>query len=217
VLNGLTAWQMFHRIAVAQPGEWVLVHGAGGGVGSLLLELARRAGVRAIGTASAGKRAVVEARGGVHLDYRAGDGAMASKEISSGGVVAAYDHIGGKHLKAVSIPALRSGGTAVLYGGYDATRGGKLRPGAVIDMLLNNSLSVLGLFSASQGVVGYNVTSWRDARPAAFRQDLTTVMGLIGSGDLDPMVARVLPLAEAAEGQRLLEGATLAGKIVLKP
>jgi NADPH:quinone reductase-like Zn-dependent oxidoreductase len=217
VLNGLTAWQMFHRIAVAQPGEWVLVHGAGGGVGSLLLELARRAGVRAIGTASAGKRGVVEARGGVHLDYRAGDVAMAAKEISSGGVVAAYDHIGGKHLKAVSIPALRSGGTAVLYGGYDATRGGKLRPGAVIDMLLNNSLSVLGLFSASQGVVGYNVTSWRDARPAAFRQDLTTVMGLIGSGDLDPMVARVLPLAEAAEGQRLLEGATLAGKIVLKP
>ena len=217
VLIGLTAWQMFHRIAVAQPGEWVLVHGAGGGVGSLLLELARRAGVRAIGTASAGKRGVVEARGGVHLDYRAGDVAVAAREISSGGVVAAYDHIGGKHLKTVSIPALRSGGTAVLYGGYDATRGGKLRPGAVVDMLLNNSLSVLGLFSASQGVVGYNVTSWRDARPAAFRQDLTTVMGLIGSSDLDPMVARVLPLAEAAEGQRLLEGATLAGKIVLKP
>ncbi len=217
VLNGLTAWQMFHRIAVAQPGEWVLVHGAGGGVGSLLLELARRAGVRAIGTASAGKRGVVEARGGVHLDYRAGDVAVAAREISSGGVVAAYDHIGGKHLKTVSIPALRSGGTAVLYGGYDATRGGKLRPGAVLDMLLNNSLSVLGLFSASQGVVGYNVTSWRDARPAAFRQDLTTVMDLIGSGELDPMVARVLPLSEAAEGQRLLEGATLAGKIVLKP
>jgi len=217
VLNGLTAWQMFQRIAVAQPGEWVLVHGAGGGVGSLLLELARRAGVRAIGTASAGKRAVVEARGGVHLDYRAGDVAVAAREISSGGVVAAYDHIGGKHLKTVSIPALRSGGTAVLYGGYDATRGGKLRPGAVVDMLLNNSLSILGLFSASQGVVGYNVTSWRDARPAAFRQDLTTVMDLIGSGELDPMVARVLPLTEAAEGQRLLEGATLAGKIVLKP
>jgi NADPH:quinone reductase-like Zn-dependent oxidoreductase len=105
----------------------------------------------------------------------------------------------------------------VLYGGYDATRGGKLRPGAVVDMLLNNSLSILGLFSASQGVVGYNVTSWRDARPAAFRQDLTMVMDLIGSGELDPMVARVLPLTEAAEGQRLLEGATLAGKIVLKP
>jgi len=217
VLNGLTAWQMFHRIAVAQPGEWVLVHGAGGGVGSLLLELARRAGVRAIGTASAGKRGVVEARGGVHLDYRASDVAVAAREISSGGVVAAYDHIGGKHLKTVSIPALRSGGTAVLYGGYDATRGGKLRPGAVLDMLLNNGLSTLGLFSASQGVVGYNVTSWRDARPAAFRQDLKTVMDLIGSGELDPMVARVLPLSEAAEGQRLLEGATLAGKIVLKP
>ena len=54
VLNGLTAWQMFHRIAVAGPGEWVLVHGAAGGVGSLLLEMARNASVRAIGTASSG-------------------------------------------------------------------------------------------------------------------------------------------------------------------
>ena len=217
VLNGLTAWQMFNRIAVAQPGEWVLVHGAAGGVGTLLLDLARLAGVRAIGTASAGKRSVVEARGGVHLDYRAGDVAVAAKEISSGGVAAAYDHIGGKHLKAESIAALRSGGTAVLYGGYDATRGGKLRLGAVADMVLNNSLSALTLFGASQGVVGYNVTSWRDARPAAFRHDLKVVMDLIGSGSLTPLVARVLPLTEAAEGQRLLEGAALAGKIVLQP
>ena len=98
VLNGLTAWQMFHRLAVAGPGEWVLIHGAAGGVGNLLLEMARNAGVRAIGTASAGKKAVVEARGGVHLDYATGDVAAKAREFSGGGVVAAYDHIGGKHL-----------------------------------------------------------------------------------------------------------------------
>lgn len=68
VLNGLTAWQMAHRVAQAGAGEWVLVHGAGGGVGSILLDLARLAGVKAIGTASSGKRAAVEAKGGIHLD-----------------------------------------------------------------------------------------------------------------------------------------------------
>jgi NADPH:quinone reductase-like Zn-dependent oxidoreductase len=217
VLNGLTAWQMFHRIASARAGEWILVHGAAGGVGGLLLDLARLAGVRAIGTASAGKRAVVEAKGGVYVDYRVEPVADRARQISGGGVVAAFDHVGGPHLKTASIAALRDGGTAVLYGGYDATKGGKARPSAMIRMLLADRLSALKLFSASQGVVGYNVTSWRDARPEVYRDDLATVMALIGGGQLDPQVGRVFPLAEAAKAQALLQAAGTTGKVVLKP
>ncbi|UAL12013.1 medium chain dehydrogenase/reductase family protein [Caulobacter segnis] len=217
VLNGLTAWQMFHRVAGSVAGEWVLVHGAAGGVGGLLLELARLAGVKAIGTASAGKRAEVEAKGGVHVDYRAEPVAERAIALSGGGVVAAFDHVGGPHLKKASLAALRAGGTAVLYGGYDATRGGKARPDAMLKMLLADRLSALGLFSGSRGVVGYNVTSWRDARPEAYRQDLTKVLGLIGEGVIQPRVAKVLPLSEAGEAQALLQSAKLAGKIVLRP
>ena len=217
VLNGLTAWQMYHRIAVAAPGEWVLIHGAAGGVGNLLLEMARNAGVRAIGTASAGKKAVVEERGGVHLDYAAGDVAAKARDISGGGVVAAYDHIGGKHLKAVSIPALRQGGTAVLYGGYDATKGGKVNPGALVGMMLNNSLSAMGLFGESQGVVGYNVTSWRNARTEVYRQDLAAVLAAVAEGAIKPLIGATLPLAEAVQAQQTLERAAVAGKVVLVP
>lgn len=217
VLNGLTAWQMFHRVTSAQAGEWVLVHGAAGGVGGLLLDLARLAGVRAIGTASAGKRAVVEAKGGVHVDYRSEPVAERARALSGGGVVAAFDHVGGPHLKSASIASLRDGGTAVLYGGYDATRGGKMRPGAMIRMMMADRLSALKLFSASQGVVGYNVTSWRDARPAAYRQDLAAVMAMIGAGQLKPQIGATFPLAEAAKAQELLQSAGVAGKIVLKP
>lgn len=217
VLNGLTAWQMFHRVAGSVAGEWVLVHGAAGGVGGLLLELARRAGVKAIGTASAGKRAEVEAKGGVHLDYRAEAVAARAVDLSGGGVVAAFDHVGGPHLKKSSLAALRDGGTAVLYGGYDATKGGKARPDAMLRMLLADRLSALGLFSGSRGVVGYNVTSWRDARPGPYREDLVKVLGLIGEGALQPRIAKVLPLAQAGEAQALLQSAQLAGKIVLKP
>lgn len=217
VLNGLTAWQMFSRLAVAAPGETVLVHGAAGGVGNLLLAMARNAGVKAVGTASAGKKAVVERLGATHIDYRSPDLVDRIRAASDGGVVAAYDHIGGKHLKAVSIAALRQGGTAILYGGYDATRGGKVRIGALLDMALNNSLSALKLFGVSQGVVGYNVSYWRDARLDAYRADLAAVLEQIASGALDPLVGKVLPLTEAAEGQRLLETSAVAGKIVLKP
>ena len=217
VLNGLTAWQMFHRVATAAPGEWVLVHGAAGGVGGLLLDLAARAGVRAIGTASAGKKAEVEAKGGVHVDYRAEAVAERALALSEGGVVAAYDHVGGPHLKSASMAALRDGGTAVLYGGYDATKGGKARPGAMIKMLLADRLSALKLFSESRGVAGYNVTSWRNARPEPYRQDLARVLGLIGEGAIQPKIAKVLPLSEAGHAQALLQSAKLAGKIVLRP
>jgi len=217
VLNGLTAWQMFHRIAVAGPGEWVLVAGGAAGVGKLRGDGAGGAGVRAFGTASAGKRAVVGARGGGHLDYRSGDLVKRIREVSGGGVVAAYDHIGGKHLKAVSMAALRRGGTAVLYGGYDATRGGRIRPGALIDMALNNSLSSLRLFGESQGVVGYNVSLWRDARPDVYRQDLTEILARIADGRIDPLVGASFPLAEAAKAQQTLESSAVAGKVVLLP
>ena len=217
VLNGLTAWQMFHRVAGSAAGEWVLVHGAAGGVGNLLLDLARLAGVRAIGTASAGKKAEVEAKGGVHIDYRAEPVATRARAISEGGVVAAFDHVGGPHLKRASLAALRDGGTAVLYGGYDATKGGKARPDAMLKMLLADRLSALSLFSGSRGVVGYNVTSWRDARPEPYSQDLAKVLGLIADGAIQPRIAKILPLAEAGQAQALLQSAKLAGKIVLRP
>jgi len=217
VLNGLTAWQMFHRVAVAAPGEWVLIHGAAGGVGNLLLEMARNAGVRAIGTASAGKKAVVEDRGGVHVDYAAGDVAAKVRDISGGGVVAAYDHIGGKHLKAVSMASLRQGGTALLYGGYDATRGGKVNPGALVGMMLSNGLSAMSLFGQSQGVVGYNVTSWRNARPEVYRQDLAAVLAAVAAGSIKPLIGATMTLDEAVEAHEALERAAVAGKIVLVP
>ncbi|MBP7705317.1 MAG: zinc-binding dehydrogenase [Caulobacter sp.] len=217
VLNGLTAWQMFHRVAVAAPGEWVLIHGAAGGVGNLLLDMAKAAGVRAIGTASAGKKAAVEAKGGIHLDYAAENVAERVKEISGGGVVAAYDHIGGKHLKAVSIPALRQGGTAILYGGYDATKGGKVNPGALVQMALNNSLSAMGLFGQSQGVVGYNVSYWRNAREDVYRTDLAAVLAAVADGTIAPLIGATLPLTQAAEAHEKLERASVAGKIVLVP
>lgn len=129
--------------------------------------------------------------------------------------MAAFDHIGGQHLRTVSMAALRPGGTAVLYGGYDIARGGRLRLSAMVPLLLKNSQSILNLFSASQGIVGYNVTSWRNARPECYRQDLATVLNLIGQGQLDPLIGATFPIREAAKAQQTLETSAVAGKVVL--
>lgn len=214
-LNGVTAWQMLHRIAAPEPGEWVLVHGAAGGVGSLLLDLARLAGVKAIGSASGGKAQVVVARGAVAVDYLGEDVAATAKQVSQGGVVAAFDHIGGRHFMRVSMASLRAGGAGVLYGGYDASRGGKVHPFAVMDLMANARFSAFRLFGQSQGVVGYSMPVWREQRLDTYRRDLAQVLGLVGSGALRPLVGATFPLAKAAEAQEMLQSRAVAGKIVL--
>ena len=216
ILNGVTAWQMFHRIASPAPGEWVLVHGAAGGVGSLLLDLARLAGVRAIGTASGQKADVIRARGGEPIDYHAEDVVARARSLSQGGVVAAFDHLGGKHFKKISMAALRPGGTGVQYGAYDMTAGGKVNPLAIADLLLNAGFSTLALFGKGQGVATYSSQVWRDARPAAYRQDLEAVLKLVGDGALSPLIGATFPLRDAAKAHQSLEARSVAGKIVLK-
>ncbi|MDR3414594.1 MAG: zinc-binding dehydrogenase [Nevskia sp.] len=215
ILNGLTAWQMLHRIAAPEPGEWVLVHGAAGGVGTLLLDLCKLAGVRAVGTASAGKLAVVTARGGAALDHKAGDLPRRTRELTGGGVIAAFDHIGGSHLRRVTMPSLRPGGIGILYGGYNATRDGRLNPLAAVDLMLNGRFASYRLFNRGQGVVGYSSPIWRDQRPAAYRRDLASVLALVADGRLKPLVGATFPLKEAAAAHHALETRAVSGKIVL--
>ena len=70
VLNYVTAYQMLHHSARVRAGQLVLVHGASGGVGSALLQLARIAGVKSYGTCSAHGAAAVSALGAVPIDYQ---------------------------------------------------------------------------------------------------------------------------------------------------
>jgi NADPH:quinone reductase-like Zn-dependent oxidoreductase len=215
-MNGLTAWQMFHRLANPVRGETILIHGAAGGVGTLLLDLAAQAGVLAIGTASARKHDIVLARGGMPIDYKAYDFVVLSREQSQGGVVAAFDHIGGKHFKR-SLSCLRPGGMAILYGAYNTAKGGKLNPLAYLDLLGGSGFNALDLFTKSKALAGYNVQGWRDCRPKAYREDMAALMQAIGAGTLKPEIAAVLPLEKAGEAHAMLESAHYAGKIVLKP
>lgn len=217
VLNGVTAWQMLHRVAQVAAGEWILVHGAAGGVGSLLLDFASLAGIKAIGAASRGKHDTVQGRGGVALDYQAEDVAARARAISGAGVVAAFDHIGGRHFRKVSLPALKPTGVGVLYGGYDATRGGKVHPLAIADMMLGSRFSAFGLFGKSQSVATYAIPAWREARAQAYRDDLAAVLKLVAEGAIAPLIGEILPLSDAAKAHRAMESRSVSGKIVLVP
>jgi NADPH:quinone reductase-like Zn-dependent oxidoreductase len=65
-------------------------------------------------------------------------------------------------------------------------------------------------------VATYSSQVWRDARPAAYRQDLAAVLKLVGDGALSPLVGATFPLREAAKAHQVLEARSVAGKIVLR-
>src|SRR4051812_26467786 len=86
VVNGITAWQMLHRRARVRSGGTILVHGANGGVGTVLVQLARAAGLKVIGTASARHHETLRAMGVLPVDYRAQDVPARVRELAPGGV-----------------------------------------------------------------------------------------------------------------------------------
>jgi len=107
-LVGLTAWQALVDIADLQPGQRVLIHGAGGGLGHIAVQLARHLGAEVIGTASAAKHDFLRSLGADRLiDYRTADFAA---EVSDVDVV--LETIGGDYADR-SLTVLRPGGLLV--------------------------------------------------------------------------------------------------------
>jgi NADPH:quinone reductase-like Zn-dependent oxidoreductase len=217
VVNGVTAWQMLHRRAKVRPGGTILVHGANGGVGSTLTQLARHHGIRVVGTASPRHHDALRALGAEPLDYRSPDLAAQARSLSPRGYDAVFDHVGGPGI-VDSWRLLAPGGTLVSYG-TAATR----------DVAGNARLPVLALFGRllwwnalpnGRGATFYNLWAGRRNRAAfqaRLREDLTQVFALLADGSLTAQVAARLPLRDAAAALRLAESGTVAGKVVLVP
>jgi NADPH:quinone reductase-like Zn-dependent oxidoreductase len=121
-LAGLTAWQALVDTAQVAAGQRVLVHGAGGGVGHLAVQIAKARGAHVIGTASAAKHEFVASLGADELiDYRATDFAS-----HAGGVDVVLDTIGGDTARG-SIGVLRPGALLVTIVGRQGPRAPRIR------------------------------------------------------------------------------------------
>lgn len=213
VLNYSTAFRLLTRDARLQAGQSVLTHGAGGGVGTAVLQVARVLGIQAFGTASTGKQALVRAQGGVPIDYTKTDFAQEIKRLTGGtGVDAVLDPIGGANLPR-SYQALNRTGTLVLFGVADTILGsGNPRLKLLTTML---RFGLLKLRPGGRRAVTSFLASekdWHDAQPNA-----AAMLHWLSEGKIHPLIAQVLPLAQAAEAHRLLEETRPAGKIVLEP
>ncbi|MFF4710671.1 medium chain dehydrogenase/reductase family protein [Streptomyces eurythermus] len=217
VVNGITAWQMLHRLAKVRPGQTVLVHGANGGVGSTLVQLARIAGARVVGTASAKHHDAVRALGAVPVDYRAADLESRLREHAPRGYDAVFDHVGGEGIVA-SYRLLAAKGTLVSYG-TASTRDVQGSSKAPV-LKLFTRLMLWNALPNGKGAHFYNIWAGRrrlDAFRARLHADLAQVFALLAAGELVPQVAARVPLADVGEAVRLAESGTVVGKVVLVP
>ena len=218
VVNGITAWQLLHRSAKIQAGQTVLVHGANGGVGTTLVQLARHAGARVIGTASPQHHGRLRALGVEPIDYHDPDLAGRVRALAPDGVDAVFDHLGLDSARR-SYRLLARGGTLVSYG--QAAQRDTQTPMLVLFLPLLTQLALWNYLPTGRRASFYNVWGGHRANPARFwarlRSDLGQVLALLRDGVLTAQVAARMPLTEATAAMELAESHTVVGKVILEP
>ena len=221
ILNYITAYQMLHRSAKVKPGQRVLFHGASGGVGTALLQLGRLAELEMYGTCSSRGAPAVFELGGIPIDYQLQDFVDEIRRLTSEGVDAVFDPIGGPHLWH-SRQALRPGGRVVGYGNTTALRGEGLGSGRSGRRNRLHGIPAYALYIAAgwllpgrKRIVPYSIQTLKRLKPALFRQDLVALLDLLQQQKIQPLIAQRFPLAEARRAQELLEKGGVIGKIVL--
>ncbi len=200
----------------------LLIHGASGGVGTAMLQLAKLAGVEMYGTCSTQGAVVVRELGGIPIDYKEADFVKEIRRLTGDGVDAVFDGIGGDYLWR-SRDALRDGGRVVTYGFQSKMRGGRMasrtegrhpfREAAGLGWFIVRNWFKPG----RKSMVPYSIQWLMRVRPAWFRHDLLTLLDLLKQGKIKPLIAQRLPLEEARHAHEMLGKGGVLGKIVLMP
>ena len=214
VLNYTTAYQMLHRVADVPSGGRILIHGAAGGVGTAMLQLARLDGITAYGTASKPKHDLIRELGATPIDYRNEDFVERVGELTNAeGIDAVFDPIGGANWRR-SYRTLKRGGYLVTYGASAMLEASGLqRRLAALSSFVQ--LGLLKLIPDGRRAGFYNIVSLKKKRPDWFRADLERLFQMCADDEIQPVIGERLPLEEAARAHRLLENAEVRGKIVL--
>ena len=199
---GTMLFSLTRRTTLAE-GEWVLVLGAGGGIGLAAVDVARHLGARVIAAASSDAKlaAAVAAGAEATIAYETEDLKTRARELSGGGVQVVVDPVGGRFTD----PALRSLGWMGRYL-VIGFAGGDIPHLPANQVLLNN-----------RTVVGVDWGAWTGRDPEGNRQVLAELMDLAGAGALSPVEPAARPLDDVVAVLSELQDRQVAGKVVLVP
>ena len=207
VLNYMTAYQSLIQSASAKQGDTILVHGAAGGVGSAMLQLARNFGIKAYGTASSGKLDLVDKEGAMPIDYKHEDFEKIIKDKEPEGIDAFFGFHGGEVFEK-SMHLLKKKGTAVIYALNDADNFLQIG-GYILKFLVKNIFS-------SKKITFYNVQGKHKNREK-FHSDLTKLMEMLKDGKIDPYIDERIELEQVPVAHRKFENHEYTGKVVIEP
>ncbi len=201
VLNYHTAYFALVLRGRLKQGETVLVHGAAGGVGTAVLQVAKGLGAETIGVVSTDEKERVAREAGADEVVRTdGPWKDQAKALSGGGVDIVVDPVGGERFTD-SLRSLREGGRAIVVG-FTA---GSI-PEVKVNRLLLNNIEVVGAGWGS-GVIG---------KPAVTDEIAGGIDKLIERGAVRPIIGAAFPLERAGEALELIEGRGATGKVVLE-
>jgi NADPH:quinone reductase-like Zn-dependent oxidoreductase len=195
LLVGLTAWRMLIHQAGLRAGESVLVVGAGGGVNSIAIQIAKLAGATVYVVASNPEKSARAQQLGadVVLDRSQVDwGKEIFKLTSRRGVDMVVDNVG-KATLTKSMQAVARGGRIVIVGNTSG-------PQAEIDIRF--------IFGKQISLIGSTMGS---------HQDFHDLLDLLWSGKIKPIIHQVMPLSEGWEGYKMMQEGSHFGKILLAP
>jgi NADPH:quinone reductase-like Zn-dependent oxidoreductase len=215
----LTAWHAMVYVGALKKGERVLIHSAGGGVGTAAIQIAKLIGAETIGTASGAKHEALKKLGLDHaIDYTREDFEPAVKRITGGkGVHMILDPVGGDSWRK-GMRLLASNGRLCCFGYSEMTRGRRTRSLLKLlkEVIFMPRFSPLALMDRNTGVYGVNMGHlWDDV--AMFRQELSEVLGHIEAGRLKPIVDRTFSFKDAAEAHAFIQARKNLGKVLLRP
>lgn len=204
MLQGMTAHYLLYSTYPLKKDETALIHAAAGGVGLLLVQMAKRIGARVIGTAGTQEKAQLARDAGADecIVYTEADFETETRRLTDGkGVEVVYDGVGQATFDK-DLNVLRPRGYLVLFGGAS----GAVPPFDLIKLSQKGSLFItrptLGHYTATREEL-----EWRAG----------DVLQWIARGELKLSIHKTYPLASAADAHRDLEGRKTTGKLLLIP
>ncbi len=204
MLQGMTAHYLCHDTYPLKRGDTALVHAAAGGVGLLLVQMARNIGARVIGTVSTEEKAKLAHEAGADdiIYYTKDDFEIETKKLTGNkGVDVVYDSVG-KTTFEKGLNVLRPRGYMVLFGGSS----GPVPPFDLIQLSQKGSL-----FVTRPSMMHYVITT------PELRKRAASVFEMIAAGKLNLRVEHKYPLNEAGKAHSDLEGRKTTGKLLLLP
>jgi len=216
-LQGVTAYYMACHIAPLRAADWVLIHAATEGVGSLLLQLAKNAGARVIAKVGSESKKALCLQWGADcaINYRTENYAQAARKIlGTQQLDAAYNCVGGSTF-GQDKKLLGAGARLFLYGGAQLTR---MPYGALSQLnFLRQMGGLLPVFWAMQStsLIGVNMLRLLDARPETVRHCLHAVIALHAAGQIRPHTAASFHHSELAHAHEALESGQSSGKMTV--